>query len=146
MRKTFLFFIVMLFVSAKTIFCAQPWPGVTNPQKTNMNTFMHTGFTFPAVLQTGIFSYNIETPVIACAEYDITFLDKTVIPKGTKFIGTTSIVKTIDRVNVTFQTAVFPDGTEIRFFGFALNKDGSAGIPGKVSKQKAAFIPARVML
>jgi type IV secretory pathway VirB10-like protein len=123
----------------------QPWAGLTKKPQNICKTFLHTGFSFDAVLRTAIYSYNTETPVIAIAEYDIIFLDSVVIPKGTKFIGTTSIIKSNDRVNVVFHTAVFPDGYEIPFEALALNTDGSAGIPGKVDKARAS-IPARVLL
>jgi type IV secretory pathway VirB10-like protein len=100
---------------------------------------------FDAVLQTAIFSYNLESPVIAETEFDIIYLDKVMIPKGTKIIGYASVLKSADRVNVFFHTMVFPNGQEIKFSGLALHTDGSAGIPGKVKKHKEN-IPARVLL
>jgi len=106
---------------------------------------MPTGFTFDAVLRTAIFSFNTNTPVIAEAEFDITYLGKVMIPKGTRLIGTSAIEKTDDRVNVSFHTAVFPNGEEIKFSGLALWTDGSAGIRGKKDSKKAT-IPVKVLL
>ncbi|MFH1367866.1 MAG: TrbI/VirB10 family protein [Elusimicrobiota bacterium] len=123
----------------------QAWPGLTSQKKSEFKNFLHTGFTFDAVIKTAIFSFNIETPVIALVEYDITFNDKIVLPKGTKLIGAASIIKSDDRVNVIFQIAVFPDGSEIPFIALALDKEGAAGVPGKKKNTKAA-IPARVIL
>ncbi len=107
--------------------------------------FLHTGFTFDAVLRTAIFSYNTNTPVIAETEFDVSFLGKAMIPKGTKLIGTSAIEKTDDRVNVAFHTMVFPDGSEIKFNGLALWTDGSAGIIGKKDKKKSV-LPAKILL
>jgi len=121
------------------------WDGPTNKSKTEMKYFLHTGFTFDAVLRTAIFSFNTISPVIAQTEYDITFLGKIMVPKGTKLIGSCNIEKSVDRVNVVFNSMVFPDGQEIGFSGLALHTDGSGGIPGKVTKQKAKM-PAKILL
>lgn len=107
--------------------------------------FLHTGFVFEAALMTSILSFNTITPVIAEVEYDIKFLDRTILPRGTKIIGNSGLVKTLDRVNVNFHTIVFPNGQEINFTGLALNTDGSGGVPGRVKKEKAA-VPAKVLL
>ena len=143
MKKIFVIGLITLL--GYQVWCAEPFPGLTETRKSEYKNFMHTGFIFDAVLKTAIFSFNIETPVIALVEYDITFNNKVVLPAGTKLIGITSIIKSIDRVNVVFNTIVFPDGSEIKFTGLALHTDGSAGIPGKVKKQTAS-IPARVIL
>ena len=124
---------------------AEPWPGPTVHKTTDKKYFMPTGFTFDAVLRTAIFSYNTNTPVIAEAEFDITYLGKVMIPKGTRLIGTSAIEKTDDLVNVGFHTAVFPNGEEIKFSGLALWTDGSAGIRGKKDSKKAT-IPVKVLL
>ncbi len=107
--------------------------------------YIHPGFTFDAALVTSILSFNAITPVIADVEYDILLLGKVVFPKGTKIIGTSNLVKTLDRVNVQFHTIVYPNGHWISFSGLALHTDGSGGIPGQIKKEKAA-VPARVLL
>ena len=109
--------------------------------QSSQKRFLHTGFTFDAVLRTAIFSYNTNTPVIAETEFDVSFLGKTMIPKGTKLIGTSAIEKTDDRVNVAFHTMVFPDGSEIKFNGLALWTDGSAGIIGKKTRKNRCCRP-----
>ena len=110
------------------------------------NYFLHTGFIFDAVLKTAVFSFNSITPVVAETEYDIRFLDKVMIPRGTKFIGHCNVEKTINRVNITFTTMVFPNGQEIQFNGVALHTDGSGGIPGKIVKANKNVLPAKVLL
>jgi len=121
------------------------WSGPTKKANTGFQYFMHTGFTFDAVLKTGIFSFNLATPVIAEIESDVSYLGKVVVPKGSKIIGTSSVVKSADRVNVNFNTVVFPNGYEIAFQGIALDTNGVAGIRGKVKKQRAT-LPAQVIL
>ena len=139
----FLMFVVLFYsTSCQAI---EPFPGLTQKSKSEFKNFMHTGFVFDAVLKTAIFSFNIETPVIALVEYDVVFNNKVVLPGGTKLVGATSVIKSIDRVNVVFNTVVLPSGEEFPIIGLALHTDGSAGIPGKV-KKRTASIPARVIL
>mgnify|MGYP001597934411 CR=1 FL=1 len=106
--------IMLFFLLAFTIiYSVEPWPGITKHKKSEFNNFLHTGFAFDAVITNAIFSLNIETPIIALIEYDIVFNDKIVLPKGTKIIGASSIIKSDNRVNVIFKTAIFSDGSEI---------------------------------
>jgi type IV secretory pathway VirB10-like protein len=135
--------IAMLLVSA-TNAVAEGAVLISAPQNPSKR-FLHTGFTFDAVLRTAIFSYNTNTPVIAETEFDVSFLGRSMIPKGTKLIGTSAIEKTDDRVNVAFHTMVFPDGSELKFNGLALWTDGSAGIIGKKDKKKSV-LPAKILL
>jgi type IV secretory pathway VirB10-like protein len=137
--------IALLLLGVVAANAVQPWTGVTNPPKTDCKYFLHTGFMFGATLQTAIFSYNLESPVIAETEYDVIYLDRVMVPKGTKIIGYASVMKTDDRVNVLFHTMVFPNGQEIQFTGLALDRDGAAGIPGKV-KWYRENIPAKILL
>lgn len=137
--------LALILCGSSAIISAQEWPGPTVHKKTTTKYYMHTGFTFDAVLRTAIFSYNTNTPVIAEVEYDISYLGAVMVPKGTKLIGTSAVEKTDNRVNVTFHTMVFPNGEEIGFNGLALWPDGSAGIIGKVDKKKSV-LPAKILL
>ncbi len=95
-----------------------------------------SGTRIPALLSNRIFSFNVAAPVIAVLGHDFKWKDKVVIPKGAKFLGEASIVKSIDRINVNFDTLVFPDGRELRIRAMALSADGSGGIKGKVKKHR----------
>lgn len=143
--KKIILLLFLLAITAAPAAAIEPFPGLTQKRKSEFKNFMHTGYTFDAVLKTAIFSFNIETPVIALIEYDVVFGDKVVLPSGTKLIGATSIIKSINRVNVVFNTVVLPNGDEFPLTGLALHTDGSAGVPGKVKKE-AMSIPARVIL
>lgn len=107
--------------------------------------FIHTGFMFDAVLETAIFSYNLKTPVVGFVDEDIFFLGQIIIPKKSRLIGEVQVVHTLDRVNIAFQTCVFPNGQEISVDFMALALDGSAGIQGKVEKHKDA-VAARIAM
>lgn len=124
---------------------AKPWRGVKNPLPRKGNYFVPTGFTFEAVLEGAIFSYNLLTPVSAMADENIRYQDEIVFPKGTKFIGVVQVVHSLDRVNVDFHTCVFPDGEEIKVKFLALWRDGSAGVKGKVETHKDA-VAAKVAM
>lgn len=95
-----------------------------------------SGTRIPALLSNRIFSFNVEAPVIALIDRDFKWKDKVVIPKGTKFLGEASVVKSIDRINVSFNTLIFPDGNEVKVRAMALSPDGAGGIKGKVQKHR----------
>jgi type IV secretory pathway VirB10-like protein len=141
--KKIIFVSLIMFFSGNTVVGA--WDGPTKKTKTENNYFLSTGFSFDAILRTAIFSFNTITPVIAETEFDIQYLGKIMIPKGTRIIGISNIEKTVDRVNVTFHTMVFPNGHEIKISGLALHIDGSGGVPGIVKKQKTK-LPAKIFL
>jgi len=140
-----MFVALLLLCLSATAYSVEPWTGLTRKPEYRTKYFLHTGFTFDAVMRTGIFSYNLASPVICEIEYDIVYLDRVMIPKKSKLIGYASVLKSMDRVNVYFNTLVFPDGSEIRLDTIALNIDGSAGIPGVVKRYKE-LIPVKVVL
>ncbi len=123
----------------------KPWRGVKNPLPRKGNYFLPTGFTFEAVLEGAIFSYNLLTPASAVADENICYRDEIVLPKGTKFIGVVQVVHSLDRVNIDFHTCVFPEGEEIKVDFMALWTDGSAGVKGKVETHKDA-VAAKVAM
>ncbi|MFA5858187.1 MAG: TrbI/VirB10 family protein [Elusimicrobiota bacterium] len=146
MYKRFVLFKIVLLLAVSTVSAGiEPWTGMTNTVQTKMKYFMHTGYMFDAVLQTAIFSYNIESPVIAEIEYDVIYLDKIILPKHSKIIGYASILKSDDRVNIFFHTTVFPNGQELKINALTLNTDGSLGIPGVVKKYQE-ILPAKILL
>lgn len=95
-----------------------------------------SGTRIPALLSNRIFSFNVEAPVVALVNQDFKWKDKVVIPKGTQFLGEASVVKSIDRINVSFNVLIFPDGKEVRVRAMALSPDGAGGIKGKVQKHR----------
>lgn len=121
------------------------WEGLTKKPERKLRYFLPTGFTFPARLENAIYSYNSETPAIVLVERHIEYLERIVIPAGTRLIGAVSVVKSHDRVLIRFQTMVFPEGDEIALTAIALSLDGSAGIKGKVEKHKDAAVANTVL-
>jgi len=95
-----------------------------------------SGTKIPARLSNRIFSFNVAAPVIAQVLQDYKWQEKVVIPKGSKFLGEASVLKSLDRINVKFETLIFPDGREMRVRAMALSEDGSGGIKGKVDKHR----------
>ena len=95
-----------------------------------------SGTKIPARLSNRIFSFNVAAPVIAQVIRDFKWQEKVVIPKDSKFLGEASVLKTLDRINVKFETLIFPDGREMRVRAMALSEDGSGGIRGKVDKHR----------
>ena len=114
------------------------WKGLKSPLPKRGNYALPTGFTFEAVLEGAIFSYNLLTPAVAVLEEPILFQSEVVFPKGTKLVGQVGVLHTLDRVNIDFRTVVFPDGQEIRGDFLGLSMDGSAGVKGKVETHKDA--------
>jgi len=93
-----------------------------------------SGTKIPALLRDRVFSFNVAAPVTASVEKDFLIKDKIVIPKGSRFLGEASVVKSVDRINVRFDLLILPDGREIRIKALALSEDGANGIKGKVDK------------
>jgi len=127
----------------------QAWKGVAEPLPKRGNYFLPTGFTFDAVLETAIFSYNLITPALSFMDRHILFGKEVVIPKGSKLVGNVRVLHSLDRVHIDFHTLVFPNGQEIKVNFLALSPDGSAGIKGKVEKHKdivAAKVAMRSVL
>lgn len=96
---------------------------------------LSSGTKIPALLPNRVFSFNVEAPVITVVAKDFILHNKVVIPKDSEFLGQAAVLKTVDRINVSFDLLIFPDGREIRVRALALSEDGSAGIRGKVDKQ-----------
>lgn len=88
-----------------------------------------------ALLRTKIFSFNTENHAEAESIKDVYYLGKLVIPKGTKFFGTVSVLHSEDRVNVRFHTLRFPWGEERNISAVAHELDGSGGLVGKVNRR-----------
>ena len=103
------------------------------PEKLKLG--LSSGTKIPALLGERVFSFNVDAPVVAVISKDFMAGDKAVIPKGSKFLGDASVLKSLDRINVKFHLLVLPDGREIRVNALALSEDGAAGIKGKVEKQ-----------
>ncbi|MFH0984269.1 MAG: TrbI/VirB10 family protein [Candidatus Omnitrophota bacterium] len=95
-----------------------------------------SGTKIPARLSNRIFSFNVAAPVIAQVIRDFKWQENIVIPRDSKFLGEASVLKTLDRINVKFETLIFPDGRELRVRAMALSEDGSGGIKGKVDKHR----------
>lgn len=56
-----------------------------------------------------------------------------VIPQGTKVIGQGQIDAARERLQIAFNTLVFPEGEQYSFSGFAAMSDGSSGVSGDFS-------------
>jgi|GEM_PF-878648 len=95
-----------------------------------------SGTKIPALLSNRIFSFNVEAPVLATLSKDFLWQDRTLIPKGSRFLGKAATLKSLDRINVHFDLLIFPDGREMRIRALALSEDGSAGVKGKVEKHR----------
>lgn len=94
-----------------------------------------SGTKIPAFTSGTIFSFNVEAPVSVVVSKDILKGDEVVIPKNSKFLGTANVLKSLNRINVSFNRLIFPDGRELVVRALALSEDGSSGIKGKVDKQ-----------
>jgi type IV secretion system protein VirB10 len=123
--------------------------GVTKKTPATTHYFLPTGFTFPVRLMNAVYSYNVASPAICIVEKEVQYGDekhrKVVLPPGTQVIGTVSIQQDHDRILITFQTIVFPDGEEIKFTGWGLSLDGSLGIKGKVETHKDSEVANTVL-
>ncbi|HLB59834.1 MAG TPA: TrbI/VirB10 family protein [Bdellovibrionota bacterium] len=86
-------------------------------------------------------------PVIALVTKDYFHLGILAIPKGTKLLGQSQHDEASRRIQVSFNTAVFPDQRSISFSGMALDldDDGSAGLKGRYSSRRANRIAGTLL-
>lgn len=99
------------------------------------------GTIIPAFLRQNVLSFNVITPVIAEVSTDVVRDGKVLIPKGSRFIGEAEVIKTLDRINVTFRKLIFEHGSvvfkkneELRIMAIAQSPGGPGGIDGIVDK------------
>ena len=96
----------------------------------NPESALPTGFGIPVRLVNSIQSGESSTPVIAEVTEDINSRSELTIPKGTRVIGQASVDDSARRIQVHFQTLVYPEGEQHSVQGLALMPDGSAGLVG----------------
>src|SRR5262249_85115 len=75
-------------------------------------------------------SNNFEVSVVAAVWFDFYFQGNLLLHTGTKLIGTAATGKSRDRILVTFDKVVFPDGRSMPINSTPLSSDGTVGIPG----------------
>ena len=138
----------MTWIRWLAVFWLIVWPSTAQAKKPMQpaGPFLPTGTILRVTITNAIFSFNLATPVIAELDEDASFNKGGVVfPKKTRFLGQALVLKSHDRVNITFSLAVLPDGKEIKLTGLALSPDGSAGIQGKVDKQKDSAIASAAL-
>ena len=145
-----LFFVSVLFFVAPFLYAANEREEITEVEKTFMPKevwHLPIGTRISCTIQNAIFSFNLITPVIAIVDEPVLCPSngKIVMPRKTKLIGTASILKSDDRVNITFNYAVLPNGRQFEIGGIALSPDGSAGIKGAVKEYKDTRLMASAM-
>lgn len=95
---------------------------------------LSAGALIPARVQGTIFSFNTKAPVICSVTKDIEKDGNVLIPKESRFLGEADVIKSINRINVSFHLLIFPDGREIRVRAMAVSSDSSSGIKGREDK------------
>lgn len=79
-------------------------------------------------------SMDSNSPVTAVVLQDaLSPVQALVIPKGTKVIGNGQLDTQRERLQVHFQTLVFPEGQQYSISGLASMPDGSSGLEGRFS-------------
>lgn len=136
-----LFVAGLIFVSFPgASFCAEDIPLVLKTFPSQEMWFLPTGTILKVTTKNAIFSFNLEAPVIAELD-EPAICPKTgaiVLPVKTKLVGVAKVLKSDDRVNVTFNLLVLPgpSGKEYSIQGIILHPDGSAGLKGEVKTYK----------
>lgn len=96
----------------------------------NLGQALPMGSTFEGRLVNTILSSDSVQPVIAEIGEDIFWKNSVFIPAGTRAIGGASFDDTARRLQIRFQTFVFPGGDQHAVSALALLPDGSSGLPG----------------
>lgn len=92
------------------------------------------GSTIDAQLIGKVESTDSGSPVQAVILQDVLSpVSALVIPKGTKVLGSGQLDASRERLQVRFNTLVFPEGEQYGFSGLAVMGDGSSGLAGDFS-------------
>ena len=86
------------------------------------------GTTISATLATNILSTNSASPAIAIITKELLTPNGTSIPSGAKVIGGATFDEASRRIEIRFNTVVYPDGEQHSIQAIAMMPDGSAGI------------------
>jgi Bacterial conjugation TrbI-like protein len=93
-------------------------------------TRLPIGTTISARLINSIISTNAASPVIAEIPQEILVHDTSSIPEGAKAIGQATFDDSTRRIQIRFNTLVYPDGDSHSVQAMAMMPDGSAGLEG----------------
>ncbi len=88
------------------------------------------GSTFPAMIVNTLLSSDAAQPVIAQINEAVYWKNSIFIPEGTRAIGGATFDEAARRLQIRFQTLVYPGGDQHSVSALALLPDGSSGIPG----------------
>jgi hypothetical protein len=86
-------------------------------------------------LVNSLLSTNAATPVIAEIPEDVLAHNTPSIPAGTKAIGQATFDDSTQRIQIQFNTFVYPEGDQHAVQGMAMESDGSAGLSGDYHSQ-----------
>jgi hypothetical protein len=98
-------------------------------------TRLPLGSTLTAKLINSIISTNVGSPVIAEIPEDVLAHNTPSIPQGTKAIGQATYDDATQRIQVHFNTFVYPEGDQHAVQAMAMEPDGSAGLSGDYHSQ-----------
>lgn len=104
-----------------------------------------TGSVIKASLVNTIVSTDANSPAIAQITEDIYWKSSLIIPRGAKAIGQGVLDDSTERLQIRFNTLVFPEGEQHSISALALLPDGSSGISGdfhsrRFPKQAGRFV------
>lgn len=108
---------------------------VVKPQGNSIGVGLPSGTTIPARLANRIVTSDSRGPVVAIITSEISSQLGFAIPVGTKALGNAQTEHGSERVQVTFHTLVFENGSEQPFSAVAVMPDGSNGIVGEYHSQ-----------
>lgn len=108
---------------------------VVKAQGNSIGIGLSSGTAIPAKLLNRIVTSDSRNPVMAVVTQDVSSPMGFSIPVGTKVLGNAQAQPGSDRVQVSFHTFVFENGTEQPFSAVAVMPDGSSGISGDYHSQ-----------
>lgn len=108
---------------------------VVKPQGNSIGVGLPTGTTIPAKLANHVVTSDSRSPVVAIVTSEISSQLGLSIPVGTKVLGNAQAENGSERIQVSFHTLVFENGTEQPLSAAAVMPDGSSGIAGEYHSQ-----------
>lgn len=102
-----------------------------------------------AYLENNITSDNVDAPITAISYTELFQNGKSIIPKGSKFIMKATKLTEDNRIQMSCEYVIFPDGKEYSVRALAVGEDNVAGISGdpnyKLAKKGTSVVASSLL-
>jgi type IV secretory pathway VirB10-like protein len=117
---------------------------ISRKEQSRSDYVIPAGSKIPVILDGDLNSELSQSPVTARLTSAFTFQGRTLLPAGTKVLGHLGQGQDSERIAVTFDQFVFPNGHQLSAQAFGIMPDGSPGIVGEFHSEKGMKMAAAI--